>query len=278
MKKIRIVFTLFLASFILGVSINSVSASTGVSIYINGEKQWFSNQALIQNGTTLVPLRGIFEELGATVYWNPETKTIDAKKGNTNVWLKIGSKNATVNGSTVKLSVPAQTKNGNTLVPLRFISESLGANVQWDQKSLKVSITGNSANEGIQNPALPVTEEIEVPVLSIGKTFSDDQVDVTIKAVEYVEDGFKVYLSVTNKSDKPLTHPGGLRFSLNESKYEEELHRSGYSNYFDIKGSIYKGETSNGYYEWNFDKNIQIKEIEYNNGIVNQPKAKWIVK
>lgn len=275
MKKLRFIIPLFL---MLGLGINSVSASSGLSIYINGEKQSFSNQALIENGATLVPLRGIFEQLGANVIWNQNNKTIDASKGNTKVWLKIGSKDATVNGNKVKLSVPAQAKNGNTLVPLRFISESLGANVQWDQKSQKVSITGNSTYEGIQNPSFPVTEEKEVPVLNIGKTFSDNQVDVTIKEVEYVEGGFKVHLSVTNKSDKPLTHPGGLRFSLNESKYEEEINRSGYSNYFDIKGSIYKGETSSGYYEWNFNKNIEIKEIEYNTGIVNQPKAKWIVK
>ncbi|MFJ7731472.1 stalk domain-containing protein [Lysinibacillus sp. NPDC097231] len=121
----------------------NASASLGVSIYINGEKQSFSNQAIIENGSTLVPLRGIFESLGANVQWNQSTQTIDASKGNIKVWLKIGSKNAKVNDNAINLSVPAQVKSGKTLVPLRFISESLGANVQWNQKTQTITITGD---------------------------------------------------------------------------------------------------------------------------------------
>ncbi|MGE7689691.1 copper amine oxidase N-terminal domain-containing protein [Lysinibacillus sp. NPDC097214] len=274
MKKLRFIIPLFFC-LLLGLGINNVSASLGVSIYINGEKQSFSNQAIIENGSTLVPLRGIFESLGANVQWNQSTQTIDASKGNTKVWLKIGSKNAKVNGNTVNLSVPAQVKNGKTLVPLRFISESLGANVQWNQKTQTVTITGDS------NTGKTEKEKLEIPTLKIGETFSDDQVEVTIKKVEYVDDvnkGFNVYFSVTNKSEKPLIYPGGLQFKINESKYEEELNRKGYSHHFDSKGYIYKGETTEGHYQYLFDKDISIKEIEYNTGIVNYPKAKWIVE
>jgi len=130
--------------FIMAYGTNSASAAAGISIYINGEKQSFSNQAVIENGSTLVPLRGIFESLGANVQWNQPTQTIESSKGNTKVWLKIGSKNAKVDGNVVSLSVPAQVKNGKTLVPLRFISESLGANVEWNQKNETVTITGDS--------------------------------------------------------------------------------------------------------------------------------------
>ncbi|WP_347723535.1 copper amine oxidase N-terminal domain-containing protein [Lysinibacillus capsici] len=274
MKKLRFIIPLLFCLF-LGLGINNASASEGVSIYINGEKQSFSNQAIVENGSTLVPLRGIFESLGANVQWNQSTQTIDASKGNTKVWLKIGSKNAKVNDSAVNLSVPAQVKNGKTLVPLRFISESLGANVQWNQKTQTVTITGDSNSGKTEN------EEKKVPTLKIGETFSDDQIEVTLKKVEYVDGvdkGFNVYLSVTNKSEKPLIYPGGLRFKINESKYEEELNRIGYSNHFDSKGYIYKGETTEGHYQYLFDKDISIKEIEYNTGIVNYPKAKWIVE
>ncbi|MCS1392434.1 copper amine oxidase N-terminal domain-containing protein [Lysinibacillus boronitolerans] len=274
MKKLRFIIPLLFCLF-LGLGINNASASEGVLIYINGEKQSFSNQAIVENGSTLVPLRGIFESLGANVQWNQSTQTIDASKGNTKVWLKIGSKNAKVNDSAVNLSVPAQVKNGKTLVPLRFISESLGANVQWNQKTQTVTITGDSNSGKTEN------EEKKVPTLKIGETFSDYQIEVTLKKVEYVDGvdkGFNVYLSVTNKSEKPLIYPGGLRFKINESKYEEELNRIGYSNHFDSKGYIYKGETTEGHYQYLFDKDISIKEIEYNTGIVNYPKSKWIVE
>ncbi|WP_342551063.1 copper amine oxidase N-terminal domain-containing protein [Lysinibacillus sp. FSL M8-0216] len=274
MKKLKFIIPL-LFCLLIGLGMNNASASEGVSIYINGEKQSFSNQAVIENGSTLVPLRGIFESLGANVQWNQSTQTIDASKGNTKVWLKIGSKNAKVNDNAINLSVPAQVKSGKTLVPLRFISESLGANVQWNQKTQTVTITGDSNNKKTEN------EEKKVPTLKIGETFSDDQIEVTLKKVEYVDGvdkGFNVYLSVTNKSEKPLIYPGGLRFKINESKYEKEINDIGYINHFNSKGYIYKGETTEGHYQYLFDKDISIKEIEYNTGIVNYPKAKWIVE
>ncbi|WP_088104344.1 stalk domain-containing protein [Halalkalibacter urbisdiaboli] len=90
------------------------------------------NGGEITNGRTLVPLRTIFEELGATVKWEHTNKTVTATKGSTTVFLKIGSTTTKVNGSTVTIDVPAKITNGRTLVPLRFVSESLGATVTWD--------------------------------------------------------------------------------------------------------------------------------------------------
>ncbi|MEG0694152.1 MAG: stalk domain-containing protein [Erysipelotrichaceae bacterium] len=275
MKKLSFIIPL-LFCLLIGLGSNAVSASSGISIYINGEKQSFSNQAIIENGNTLVPLRGIFEALGATVKFNPSDQTIHAYRELTNVKLKIGSKNAEVDGTSVTLSVPAQVKNGNTLVPLRFIGESLGANVQWDQKNQKVTITNNSK--------VDIKQEVkEIPTLKIGETYSDNQIEVTIKDIEYINDdvdnkGFKVHFLVKNKSNQPLTHAGGLQFKLNERKYEREVNGGGYTINLDSTGYIYKGETVEGNYHYRFDKDISIKEIEFNTGIVNYPKAKWIVE
>ncbi|UZN01429.1 copper amine oxidase N-terminal domain-containing protein (plasmid) [Lysinibacillus sp. MHQ-1] len=110
-----------------------VSAQSVVTI--NGGK-------MIEN-RTLVPLRSIFEELGATVIWNQNTKTISATKDTTNISLKLGTKTAVINGQAVSIDVPAQIRNGTTLVPLRFISEALGANVKWDNKTLTATIEQN---------------------------------------------------------------------------------------------------------------------------------------
>ncbi|OLS38930.1 hypothetical protein BTR22_04605 [Alkalihalophilus pseudofirmus] len=86
----------------------------------------------INNGRTLLPFRAIFEELDATVHWNQATKTVTASKGQTTIKLTIGSTNVTVNGQVRKVDVPAQVKNGRTYVPLRFVSETFGAQVRWN--------------------------------------------------------------------------------------------------------------------------------------------------
>lgn len=116
-------------------------ATQGVSVFINGTLLTFKDQpAIIQNDRTLVPLRGIFEALGATLDWNDATRTINAHKGANHITLKIGDKNATVNGKQVTLDVPAQIRNDRTLVPARFSGESLGAKVYWDPQTRIVII------------------------------------------------------------------------------------------------------------------------------------------
>ena len=80
----------------------------------------------------LVPMRGIFEALGAVVGWDGETRTVTGTKGDISVKLTIDSKIANVNGKTVELDVPATIIRDRTYVPTRFVSESLGANVGWD--------------------------------------------------------------------------------------------------------------------------------------------------
>lgn len=114
-----------------------------IKVIIDGELQQFEQPPVVVNGTTLVPMRAIFERLGATVEWNQAQRSVKATKGDTTIVLKIGSNIAVKNGQDVKLDVPAQTKNNHTMVPLRFISESLGANVMWNGQTSTVTITTN---------------------------------------------------------------------------------------------------------------------------------------
>jgi len=90
---------------------------------------------------TLVPLRAIFEALGATVDWDGATQTVTAKKDSDVIKLQIGSNEMTVNGKTVTLEVPAQLINGRTMVPVRAIAEAFGAEVYWDAATRTVKIT-----------------------------------------------------------------------------------------------------------------------------------------
>jgi hypothetical protein len=103
-----------------------------LKILLNGTPLQFDTQPQIINGRTMVPLRAIFEALGATVSWEPATSKITATKDETRLELTLNSEQAKVNDKAVILDAPAVSINGRTLVPLRFISENMNMNVLWD--------------------------------------------------------------------------------------------------------------------------------------------------
>lgn len=111
-----------------------------ISVYIDGEHQAYTQPPVLENGTTLVPMRAIFEKLGATIVWNSKNKVVTAKKGETEIKLTIDSKVATVNNKSIPLAQPAKVMNGSTMVPLRFVSEALGANIIWFQDTSTIYI------------------------------------------------------------------------------------------------------------------------------------------
>lgn len=116
-------------------------ANDDIKVSINGNEQLYDQNPVIINGRTLVPMRAIFESLGATVEWNDEEKSVTAKKDFTTIKIGIGKKYATVNDKSVRLDTSASIINSRTLVPVRFVSEALGAQVKWNNEERKVEIT-----------------------------------------------------------------------------------------------------------------------------------------
>ena len=98
-------------------------------------------QPIIVQDRTLVPLRVIFEKVGAKLEWDDSIKTVKAVYEGKSILLPVGSNSATVNGETVALDVPAQIVESRTMVPARFIAESLGCTVTWDNPTRTVVIT-----------------------------------------------------------------------------------------------------------------------------------------
>ena len=132
----------------------TVSAQA-VRVLVDGDEVAFDQPPIIMGSRVLVPLRGIFEKMGATVDWTASTRTVEAARGNTLVVLKIGSRIARVNDRPVTLDVPAMVVLSRTLVPLRFISESLGANVEWreEARTVLISSPGQPAAQPSQPPS-----------------------------------------------------------------------------------------------------------------------------
>ena len=114
--------------------------SDEIKVTVNGEKIIFDVPPQLINNCTMVPLRKIFEAIGADVLWDGVTQTVTATKGDQKITATINNTNAYVNGALKTLNVPPVIIDGRTLVPVRFIATALGANVEWNSETKTVVI------------------------------------------------------------------------------------------------------------------------------------------
>ncbi|MGO4889562.1 copper amine oxidase N-terminal domain-containing protein [Anaerobacillus sp. MEB173] len=103
-----------------------------IYVFIDGKEPKFTNDPIIEKGTTLIEFRPVFEELGLKVGWNQKSKKITGEKSGLKIEMTLGNKTATVNGNKVQLQVAPKVVDGRTLVPLRFVGEASGKKVQWN--------------------------------------------------------------------------------------------------------------------------------------------------
>lgn len=124
-----------------------VHADSNIRLFVEGREVILDRSSVTVGGRVLVPLRGIFEQLGAVLTWeDPVTHAIivsrDVIQGRgPQIRLALGSRQAFINDQPVMLDVPPSVIGGRTLVPLRFVSEALGARVVWDPGARIVRIT-----------------------------------------------------------------------------------------------------------------------------------------
>ena len=118
-----------------------VSGQKKISVLLNAKRVDFDVPPQIINGRTMVPIRAIFEAMGAKVTWNQNTGSVTSKKGNTTVVMQLNSVNMHINGKKVQMDVAPVIIDGRTLAPARFAAEAFGANVKWDGANNTVIIT-----------------------------------------------------------------------------------------------------------------------------------------
>ena len=116
-----------------------------IKVMINNQLEIFDVEPQLINDRTMVPMRKVFEDVGAKVDWDDATQTVTATRivsdnygiDKTTVQLTIGSNKIKINGAEKEMDIAPVVVNGRTLVPVRFISEALGAKVEWiDEKQL----------------------------------------------------------------------------------------------------------------------------------------------
>ena len=111
------------------------------TVVYNGKVLGFKNSIITENDRTLIPMRFLFEQMGAEVSWDETTNTATVSKASDVVSFSIDNLTATVNAQPKTMDVPARLINDKTYIPLRFLSEELGYTVEWDEEANTVIIT-----------------------------------------------------------------------------------------------------------------------------------------
>jgi len=132
MKKIVLFITV---SVIMLMAFTTTSfAQLPLRVVVNGNRVNFPDAEpfIDDNGRTQVPVRFVSEALGAEVSWEGSTKTVTISQGDKEIKIVIGKKDYTINGEKNLMDTEALLKEDRTFVPVRFVSEGLGARVEWD--------------------------------------------------------------------------------------------------------------------------------------------------
>ncbi|HPX00316.1 MAG TPA: beta-propeller domain-containing protein, partial [Sedimentibacter sp.] len=140
MKK---TYKIILLTLILVLCFTFTAFAQDIKVYVDNEKVDFDVQPFIENGRTLIPLRGVFEKLGAKVDWNKDLLEVVIKDDNNEIEMILGKDKVMVNGIIKDIDVPTRMINSRTFAPLRFAAENLGHTVSWDGNTSSVYITKN---------------------------------------------------------------------------------------------------------------------------------------
>ena len=143
----RVLLTAFVCVLtVVMLALNIGAANNDIKVMLDGERVKFDVAPQIINNRTMVPIRAIFEELGATVEWDASSKTATATIDDYVVSCTVGSRYININGWNVKMDVTPVIINNRTLIPARFAAEAFNAKVDWVASSRTAYITSAHNN------------------------------------------------------------------------------------------------------------------------------------
>jgi N-acetylmuramoyl-L-alanine amidase len=159
---IRVIQSFIVISIIFSLStFCSMAEFTGVRLIVDGVELITDTPATIVQERTLVPARAVFEAMGGTVEWNEGLREVTILLHRSEIKLTIDSKDAFVEGKLRTLDVPASIIDGRTMVPVRFIAESAGSTVEWDNDNRIVQVT---------SPGQEQTTELDIVDIVVEET------------------------------------------------------------------------------------------------------------
>lgn len=180
------------------------------------------NNGQINNGRVLIPLRAVSENLGASVEWFQAEKEVKIKNGDSTIWLAANFKRAIIvsppttdnpdipHQEYIDLDTATQVIKGTTYVPLRFVGQSLGANVLWNQQSKQATLTlgGKGLVVNMEQPSvqIPDKQKIMDPRLKLLSDKLNQAADVS--SIKNISSYFKPYF--TDKLIKSIVQNKGL--------------------------------------------------------------------
>ncbi|MGE5702004.1 MAG: family 10 glycosylhydrolase, partial [Clostridia bacterium] len=149
----------------MNITVHAQTPST-ISIYLDGQKvnSDVSPYIIPKVNVTMVPLRVISEGLGAEVSWSQSTQTAMIQQASTHISMGVGKRTALVNDASITLDASVQNKQGRVMVPIRFVAENLGLQVNWDQPSKTILLQTGGGQEVTPPPDIIGPGTVTVPV------------------------------------------------------------------------------------------------------------------
>lgn len=216
----------------------NVCAEDEIKVYVAGERVEFDTPPVLLNDRTMVPMRAIFEKLGATVKWNDEFMRVEGLFENgRHIMLYIDKNTAYVDGELKTLDAAPYLKDNRTMIPLRFVAEGSGAVVNWDDATQSAHVVP----EYLTGNFIPFGEYMSIPSpLTADKDFA--LLDY------YKENGASLFKFDLTKVESDIV-----------AKYEQMLVSNGFKM---IKGTI--GDTEKILYNGGY-----VIETKIENGVYN---------
>lgn len=213
MRKFSMLFVLVAALFAAAGAGSAHAAEPLFKVYVDGHLA--ASNALVKNGSTIVPFRSVLAKLNFSIDYDAKAKIVRAWKDNLEIVFTVGSKRALLNGKSVPLTAAPAVINNSTYIPLRFVSESMNYDIEFDSSTKAIYIDSKDA-AGSDYTAPSTTVPAAKPIETAPTAPNPTSTELSTKDVTELNDS-KVVIVLTDTSQ-------GSAVSLGEGVFLTNYH------------------------------------------------------
>ncbi len=194
------------------ISSTSVSAEQSITVKLDGENVEFSDaKPVVKDNRTLIPLRGLFENMGYEITWDAKLKAATLSKDGNTITIRSNKNYITVNNIQTTIDVAAEIIDGSMMIPLRAVADATGAEVNWDSSTRTVEIITDSTINYVVNmndyseayneliEPLSLLEDVAAGLNSLNSNGSSENI---ASVSSQIDNAAAVITSVRNKVSK----------------------------------------------------------------------------